>query len=84
MAKKKTIWPWEERLMIMLVLGLFNALGQIQIGFQTAENSLGQQFPFAKRQTLIFLGYFLKKVFQTREITPAVHLQPVVDSSSCV
>lgn len=32
-AEKKTIWPWEQRLMIMLVLGLFNALGQIQIGF---------------------------------------------------
>lgn len=30
---KKTIWPWEERLVIMLVLGLFNARGQIQIGF---------------------------------------------------
>lgn len=28
-AEKTTIWPWEERLMIMLVLGLFNALRQI-------------------------------------------------------
>lgn len=45
----------------MLVLGLFNALGQTQIGFETAANSLGQQFSFTKRQTLIFLGDFLKK-----------------------
>lgn len=33
----------------------------IQIGFETAANSLGQQFSFTKRQTLIFRGYFLKK-----------------------
>lgn len=33
LVAEKTIWPWEKRLMIMLVLGLFNALGQIQIGF---------------------------------------------------
>lgn len=33
LVAKKTIWPWEERLVIMLVLGLFNARGQIQIGF---------------------------------------------------
>lgn len=59
-AEKKTIWPWEERLVIMLVLGLFNARGQIT-GFSTAANLLGQQFSFAKRQTLIFLGHFLKK-----------------------
>ncbi len=32
-AEKKTIWPWEQRHMIMLVLGLFNALGQIQTSF---------------------------------------------------
>lgn len=32
-AEKTTIWPWEERLAIMLVLGLVNARGQIQIGF---------------------------------------------------
>lgn len=30
LVAKKTICPWEERLMIMLVLGLFNAVGQIQ------------------------------------------------------
>lgn len=60
-AAKKTIWPWEERLMIMLVLGLFNAQGQIQIGFQTVADLVGRQFSFTKRQTLILLGHFLKK-----------------------
>lgn len=48
LVAEKTVWPWEERLMIMLVLGLFNALGQIQIGFFSAANSLCQQFSLLK------------------------------------
>ncbi len=70
-AEKKTIWPWEERLMIMLVLGLFNALGQIQIGFYNCCKFIGQQFSFTKRQTLILLGHFLKKVISNERNYPS-------------
>lgn len=51
--------------------------------FELLQIRSAKSFPLLKRQTLIFLGHFLKKV-NLREITPAVRLQLVVDSSSCV
>lgn len=71
LVAEKTVWPWEERLMIMLVLGLFNALGQIQIGFFSAANSLGQQFSLLKGKHWYFWVISFKKVIQTQENYPS-------------
>lgn len=80
-AEKKAIWSWEET--------HDNAgAGPFQCTRANSNRLLNccklvrpTVLLYLKRQTLIILGHFCKKVIQTREITAAVHLQPVVHSS---
>lgn len=72
-----TIWPFNKVTHDNAGAGPFQSKPAFKLLQSHQDNSF-----CAERQTLI--PHILKKGFQTREISPAIYLQPVVDRSSCI